>query len=151
MKHYFALFILFVLTTVACSDDNNGVNIDERNEAEILDYLIQNDLEAQKSNSGLYYIVNQLGEGEHPKYTSDVKVSYKGYFTNGDVFDENEEGITFNLQQVITGWTEGITYFKEGGSGTLLVPSKLGYGTKGRPGIPGGAVLIFDIELIDLK
>lgn len=52
------------------------------------------------------------------------------------------------MQGVIKGWTEGITYFKEGGEGILLIPSKLGYGSKDRSGIPGGSVLIFDIKLI---
>lgn len=150
MKHFFALLFLTIILSTSCSEDD-GINVDERNETEILNYLETHNLEAQKSDSGLYYIVNQQGEGEYPKHTSDVKVSYKGYFTNGEVFDENAQGITFNLQQVITGWTEGITYFKKGGSGTLLIPSKLGYGKNGRSGIPGGSVLIFDIELLEIE
>ena len=55
-----------------------------------------------------------------------------------------------NLQQVIKGWTVGISYFKEGGSGLLFVPSHLAYGSDGYRGIPGGSVLIFEIELIDV-
>lgn len=68
-------------------------------------------------------------EGVQPITTDQVRVAHKGYFTNGNVFDQSpSEGISFNLQQVINGWTEGITYFKEGGSGMLFVPSHLGYG-----------------------
>jgi FKBP-type peptidyl-prolyl cis-trans isomerase FkpA len=52
------------------------------------------------------------------------------------------------LNQVILGWREGITYFKEGGEGILLIPSDLGYGDSGSGSIPGGAVLVFDINLI---
>tara|TARA_R110001583_G_scaffold25760_6_gene93094 strand:- start:7344 stop:7514 length:171 start_codon:yes stop_codon:yes gene_type:complete len=55
------------------------------------------------------------------------------------------------LKGVISGWTEGITYFKEGGKGTLWVPAHLGYGNYDTRGIPGGSVLIFDIHLISVK
>ena len=79
-----------------------------------------------------------------------MKVAYKGYFTNCEVFDESTSGITFNLQQVIEGWTLGIPYFKEGGSGKLLLPSALAYGKKGTSGIPENSVLIFDIDLIEV-
>ena len=58
---------------------------------------------------------------------------------------------TFGLNQVIKGWTEGIPYFKEGGNGILLVPAHLGYGSGGRPGISGGAVLIFEVKLIKVN
>ena len=61
-------------------------------------------------------------------------------------------GIPFSLQTtLLAGWTEGITYFKEGGSGILLIPSSLGYGNNGRSSIPGGAVLVFDIALISVN
>ncbi|MBT6081463.1 MAG: peptidylprolyl isomerase, partial [Polaribacter sp.] len=72
-----------------------------------------------------------------------------GYFLDGNVFDQsNAAGISFGLNQVIKGWTEGITYFREGGEGILLVPYNLGYGENGRGSIPGGAVLVFDVKLI---
>jgi FKBP-type peptidyl-prolyl cis-trans isomerase FkpA len=70
---------------------------------------------------------------------------------NGEVFDSSTSGISFNLQQVIKGWTEGITYFKEGGTGILLVPAHLGYGNNDYRGIPGGSVLIFEVELISVN
>jgi FKBP-type peptidyl-prolyl cis-trans isomerase len=54
------------------------------------------------------------------------------------------------LQNVILGWTEGIPYFKEGGSGKLLIPSALAYGPNGTTGIPPNSVLIFEIELIEV-
>lgn len=76
-------------------------------------------------------------------------MAYKGYFTNGKVFDKSEDsGISFGLQQVIKGWTEGIPFFKEGGSGLLLIPAHLGYGSNDRGPIPGGSVLIFEVKLI---
>jgi FKBP-type peptidyl-prolyl cis-trans isomerase FkpA len=116
----------------------------------ILQYISDNSLLATKASSGLYYVIDEQGTGASCHSSSDVKVAYKGYFTNGEVFDESASGITFNLQQVIEGWTLGIPYFKEGGSGKLLLPSALAYGKKGTSGIPENSVLIFDIELIEV-
>lgn len=128
------------------------VDIATKNDQEIQDYLTKNNLKAEKTASGLYYIINEAGAGAQPKPESEVTVAYKGYFTNGTVFDQSgPEGISFGLQQVIKGWTEGITYFKKGGSGVLLIPSTIGYGDMAQGPIPGGSVLIFDIKLIDVK
>lgn len=123
-----------------------------KNEKEITNYIAKHELVAQKSESGLYYVIEEEGTGVQPTASSSVTVAYKGYFTNGNVFDQSHSsGISFNLNEVIKGWTEGITYFKEGGKGKLLVPSHLGYGPYDRGNIPGGAVLIFDVELIKVN
>jgi len=120
-------------------------------EDEILQYLDTHELEAQRSESGLYYIINTQGEGLNPTNTSNVTVAYKGYFTDETVFDESgSEGVSFNLGGVIEGWKEGITYFNEGGEGLLLVPPHLAYGYTDRPGIPAGSVLIFEVKLISI-
>ena len=151
MKKY--SIVLLVLTLLsACNRNDDTVDYTVKNEEEIVAYVAANNLDAQKSSSGLYYVIDELGDGEQPVETSNVTVAYKGYFTDGGTFDESDaDGISFGLQQVIKGWTEGITYFKEGGSGVLLIPSALGYGSDGRPGIPGGAVLLFDINLISVN
>ncbi|MCR9171225.1 MAG: FKBP-type peptidyl-prolyl cis-trans isomerase [bacterium] len=117
----------------------------------IQDYLIENGLVAQKDPSGLYYIIEQQGTGPECNSNSDVRVAYTGYFLDGEIFDgSSAQGITFNLGGVIDGWRIGIPYFKEGGSGKLLIPSALGYGPSGGGSIPPNAVLIFDIELIEV-
>jgi len=146
------LALLFIFFISCGDDDNQSVDYVSLNDQEIQDYLAENDLQAEKSASGLYYIIDSEGTGVQPTATDQVRVAYKGYFTNGEVFDQSaSEGISFNLQQVIGGWTEGITYFKEGGSGLLLVPSRLGYGSNDYSGIPGGSVLIFEIDLIEVN
>ena len=137
---------------ISCSDDDKPLDYISLNDREIQDYLEENNLQAEKSPSGLYYIINNEGTGEQPTSTDQVRVVYKGYFLNGNVFDQStSEGISINLQKVIRGWTEGITYFKEGGSGMLLVPSHLGYGPEDYGSIPGGSVLIFEIDLIEVN
>ncbi|MGC1516851.1 MAG: FKBP-type peptidyl-prolyl cis-trans isomerase [Maribacter sp.] len=81
-----------------------------------------------------------------PTASSNVNVACSEYFTDGSVFDQNLEGTSFNINQVIPGWTEKIPYFNEGGSGIRLVSSRLADGNSGRGSIPGEAVLIFEIE-----
>lgn len=145
-------FAFFLLLFVSCGSDDETLDYKSLNEKEIQDYLLANDLEAEKTATGLYYIVEDQGTGSQPAANSNVRVAYKGYFTNGTVFDQSSpEGVRFNLQQVIKGWTEGITYFKEGGSGLLLVPSHLGYGPANYRSIPGGSVLIFEIKLLEVN
>lgn len=157
MKHL--LFALLALTLfVSCSKEKDKekevvpVDYVAKNDKEITDYIAKNKLVAQKSDSGLYYVITDPGTGTQPTATSNVTVYYKGYFTNGTTFDQSTPaGISFGLNQVIKGWTEGIPYFKTGGSGILLVPSHLGYGNNAMGPIPGGSVLIFDVKLISVN
>jgi FKBP-type peptidyl-prolyl cis-trans isomerase len=150
MKQVALLF--FALILFSCQDDDSTIDYDSQNETEILNYISTNNLTAEKTASGLYYIIDNPGQGERPSANSTVRVSYKGYFTDGAIFDQsNASGISFGLQQVIQGWTEGIQLYKEGGSGKLLIPSRLGYGPKDNRSIPGGSVLIFDITLLEVQ
>jgi FKBP-type peptidyl-prolyl cis-trans isomerase FkpA len=150
MKKYLYLFTL-VLLFISCSDKTN-TSFEPETEQDIIQYIEDNNLNATRSNSGLYYVINNEGSGTRPTSASNVTVDYKGYFLDGVVFDEsNSNGISFRLNEVIQGWTEGITYFKEGGNGILLVPYNLGYGESGRGSIPGGSVLIFDIRLLSVN
>ena len=144
------LIALVLITSLAsCSKDKDFT---EENEKEIIKYLEDNNLDATRSESGLYYIITKPGTGLRPNVSSTVTVAYTGYFTDGKVFDKSSDaGISFPLQNVIRGWTEGITYFKKGGEGMLLIPSSLGYGSSDKDKIPGGSVLIFNIKLIGIK
>jgi FKBP-type peptidyl-prolyl cis-trans isomerase len=122
------------------------------NKSEILQYVSDNDLQAVQTDSGLFYIIDEQGDGDFPLETSTVTVAYKGSFTNGDVFDESDEnGITTQLNNFIPGWIEGLQYFKEGGKGKLLIPSSLAYGRFGSQNIPGGSVLVFEVNLVSVN
>lgn len=126
--------------------------IAEKNEADIVAYLDTNKINATRSDSGLYYLIDEPGTGEQPTGTSNVTASYKGYYLSGYIFDESgTSGVAFGLDEVIKGWTEGITYFKEGGKGKLFIPAALAYGSYNYSTIPGGSVLIFDINLISVN
>ncbi|MDN3666404.1 FKBP-type peptidyl-prolyl cis-trans isomerase [Algibacter miyuki] len=128
------------------------MNYKTENDQQIVQYLEDNDLTAEKSDSGLYYIIEEEGTGDQPTQTDNVTVAYEGYYTDEESFDSSDaSGVSFDLNQVIAGWTEGITYFKEGGSGKLLIPAHLAYGNYYYNGIPAGSVLIFDIDLISVN
>lgn len=153
MKYILTSLLAFTLF-ISCNSNDEPKKTDYtvENEKEIVDYIAKNKLTAQRTDSGLYYVINEPGDGAQPTASSNVTVAYKGYYSNGNIFDQSKEaGISFGLNQVIKGWTEGIPYFKVGGSGILLVPSHLGYGPFDYNGIPGGSVLIFDVKLISVN
>jgi len=151
MKYILHFIVLVLLTSCNLNDDDNNKNFTAENEAEILAYIEANNLDAKKTASGLYIVTKNIGTGKQPTRANNVTVAYRGYFTNNRTFDESANGVSFNLSQVIAGWQEGITNFKEGGSGILLIPSRLAYGNAGTRGIPGGSVILFDINLISVN
>lgn len=149
MKFLFALLALTMLTA-SCKKKKEEDQA-KKDEETIQKYITDHSLNATATGSGLYYIIDNQGTGASCNSNSNVKVSYQGYYTNGEVFDQSSTaGISFNLQNVIKGWTEGIPYFKEGGQGKLLIPSALGYGANGNGSIPGNTVLVFDVKLIQV-
>ena len=108
---------------------------------------------AVKTDSGLVYREVKVGTGASPKATDTVKVHYRGTLVNGTEFDSSykrNEPAQFPLNGVIKCWTEGVQRMKVGGKSVLVCPSDLAYGDQGRPSIPGGATLVFDIELLDI-
>lgn len=108
------------------------------------------------TSSGLQYLVLQDGSGtQHPSATDQVKVHYEGKLLDGTVFDSSVkrgEPISFGLNQVIKGWTEGVQLMVVGEKARFLIPAELAYGDKGAGGdIPGGSTLIFDVELLGIN
>ena len=98
--------------------------------------------------NGLYYVPTLVGTGAYPTINSTVTVNYKGYLTDGTLFDQSTRPVTFALSGVIAGWQEGIPLMQTGGKATLLIPSALGYGGQATGGIPANSVLIFEVELV---
>ncbi len=109
----------------------------------------------QSTASGLQYKVLEKGTGStHPTATDRVKVHYHGTLIDGSVFDssvERGEPISFGLNQVIPGWTEGLQLMVEGEKTRLFIPSTLGYGNRAAGKIKPGSTLIFDVELIGIN
>ena len=146
------LLIAFVFAFCSCKKTLTTSEQASADEKIITKYISDNKLSATATGSGLYYIITTQGTGVNPTLSSNVTVNYKGYLTDGSVFDQSAAaGATFGLSQVIKGWQEGIPYFKKGGKGKLLIPSALGYGTTQQGSIPANSVLIFDIELLNVQ
>ena len=105
--------------------------------------------------SGLQYKVLTQGDGtEHPSASSKVKVHYHGTLLDGSVFDSSVDRgapISFGLNQVIKGWTEGVQLMVVGEKTRFYIPSNLGYGNKPAGKIGPGALIVFDVELLAIN
>jgi FKBP-type peptidyl-prolyl cis-trans isomerase FklB len=104
---------------------------------------------------GIQYKVIKSGKGAQPAPRDCATVNYKGTFIDGKVFDQSKpkEPITFPVRGVIAGWTEALQMMHQGDEWQLFIPAGLAYGKTGTPGgpIPGGATLIFDVELLKVS
>jgi FKBP-type peptidyl-prolyl cis-trans isomerase FklB len=108
----------------------------------------------QTTDSGLQYEIIEEGEGEAPSAGDQVKVHYTGELISGEVFDssrERGEPVTFGLNQVIPGWTEGLQLMTEGSRAKLYIPADLAYGPGGNQRIGPNEALIFDVELLEIN
>jgi FKBP-type peptidyl-prolyl cis-trans isomerase FkpA len=110
---------------------------------------------AIRTPSGLVYRELTPGTGPSPKQFDTVSVNYRGTLTDGTEFDSSytrHEPIEFPLYQVIPCWTEGVQKMKVGGKSRLVCPASIAYGEQGSPPtIPGGATLVFEIELLNIR
>jgi FKBP-type peptidyl-prolyl cis-trans isomerase FkpA len=109
---------------------------------------------AERSTTGMIYIPISAGTGANPTADDSVRVHYHGTLRDGTVFDssvERGEPITFPLTGVIPCWTEGVQKIKVGGKAKLVCPSETAYGDGGQGPIPGGATLVFEVELIAIE
>ncbi|MFM7510464.1 MAG: FKBP-type peptidyl-prolyl cis-trans isomerase [Bacteroidota bacterium] len=106
------------------------------------------------TESGLQYEIINAGNGESPTAIDSVTCHYRGTFIDGRGFDnsyDRGQPITFSLNGVIKGWTEGLQLMKVGAKYKFYIPYQLGYGEYDYMSIPGGSALLFEVELIDLK
>ena len=105
------------------------------------------------TESGLQYKVLTEGKGKKPTTEDVVKVHYKGTLIDGKEFDSSykrNKPAEFPVRAVIPGWTEALQLMTVGSKYQLFIPSKLAYGERGNPSIPGNSVLLFDVELLDI-
>jgi len=131
-------------------------NQSETNLAAGASFLAENAVKASVSvtDSGLQIEMLTEGTGKKPSATDVVVVHYEGRLLDGTVFDSSiarGEPAEFALNQVIPGWTEGLQLIKAGGKARLTIPSDLAYGPGGVRSIPPNSVLVFEVELIEVK
>ena len=143
MKNIRNLFALMtVLFLVSCGGEVADLTVDE--------YILENNLETTELDKGVHISIDSEGNNRKPNINSTVVVNYKGFLTNGDVFDQrsNQE---FQLAGLIEGWRIGLKEIGEGGSCTLVIPPGAGYGSQARPSIPANSVLVFEMDLLEVK
>jgi FKBP-type peptidyl-prolyl cis-trans isomerase FkpA len=123
----------------------------------IEEHLSSNNIEAQKTESGLFYVIEEEGSGEQVQAGDSVTVHYRGQLLDGTPFDasyDRNEPFTFVVGrgQVIRGWDEGLQLLKKGGKATLYIPSSMAYGPRQMgPVIAPNSILKFEVEVLDIK
>ncbi len=155
------IFFSLIFSLISCTED---VSIVTRTKQEQLDldltriegYLNENNLIGFSStDNGLHYKLIEEGNSKYPANGDTVSVEYIGELLNGSEFDRSNTDQPFEfvlgLGQVIEGWELGIPKIDEGGSGILIIPSGLGYGSVANSSIPQNSVLIFRINLIEIR
>jgi len=145
--------IYFDVEVLGISDSPPPPPVRKDYSPEIEAYAAEKGWDAKPTGSGLYVVTENAGGDEKPAVSQQVTIFYKGYLMDGTVFDgTGETPATFGLGQLIPGWQEGIPYFGKGGKGKLIIPPYLGYGERGSPPkIPGNAIIVFDIEVVDFS
>lgn len=133
------------------------------------DYLAKNNIDAQKTESGVYYQILEEGTGPQPEVGDSVSVNYTGYTLEGVYFDSSDKTVAeehdmvtpgreygpikfvLGKSRIIQGWHEGLAVLHEGAKAKLFIPSSLAYGPNGNgEKIKPNAVLAFDVELVDV-
>lgn len=140
-------------TTESIFDESEQLAIDRQL---ILDYLDQNNINAVEiGETGIFYAVTQSGSGPTAEFASSVFTHYRGYLLDGTEFDSSAERGVFDFVvgagAVIQGWEIAFQELNRGTSATLFIPSKYGYGTSRQGTIPANSVLIFDVDVVDIR
>lgn len=143
MKKYGFMLLASVLMAGSCKQDDK----DQTPPITLDQYIAANKISATADNRGFYYTIQAPGTGVKPTVSSNVTVNYTGKLTNGNTFDSGK-GVSFGLNQLITGWQYGIPLIAPGGSITLYLPPGLAYGSRATGDIPANSVLIFTIDLV---
>jgi len=160
MKNLSILSLIILFAFSSCKQKVEPINFPANSQQAkdnklILEYIANKNLtNVKKTDSGIYYVMEKEGEGEHPTPASKVKAHYHGELLDGTKFDssyDRNQPLEFNLGQVVRGWGISIPLLKKGGKGKFLIPSDLAYGANGAGKIPPNSVLMFDIELVDFQ
>ena len=148
------LLLATSLALISCTSKTEPAAFNFADQKTYLDKAAQ-EPGAVRTDSGLVYRELRPGTGASPLSTDTVTVHYRGTLTNGVEFDssyKNNEPAEFPLNRVVQCWREGVKKMKVGGKSQLVCPASIGYGERGSPPeIPGGATLIFEVELLSIK
>lgn len=147
MKLILPLLLLFIGFSCSTYSESEKDDFDKKIEA----HIKKNKLDLKRSNSGLYFKITKEGEGRLVKFTDKVSFTYKGSFLNGKVFDYQEKPVEFDVKALIGAWREIMLELKKGGEAYLIAPPQLGYGDNKLDDIPQNSILVYELQLVDVK
>jgi FKBP-type peptidyl-prolyl cis-trans isomerase FkpA len=155
-KHfYYFLFIIIIGLVPACtSSDPCAANTKVAPDAEqqtLAAYISSSGVSAIKNANGFYYTIVNAGDANaKPSTCSTIVINYTGLLIDGTVFEVNNN-TTFNLGSLIAGWQQAIPLIGKGGTIKMYLPPSLAYGSEAQAGIPANSILIFEVELLNVK
>ena len=158
MKKYGFAWLVWSLLVVGCQPADKApctltivtTKAPQAESSTLKQYIEANHILATADARGFYYTIQSAGSGPKPTACSNVTVNYAGTLTNGKTFD-SATGISFDLNQLIVGWQEGIPLLAPGGSITLYLPPSLAYGSQAQNDIPANSILVFKIDLVQVN
>ena len=146
-KVVFTLLTLLVLAGCRTYSDDDKQNFDKQ----IKEYLKSKNIVCKRSDSGLYYKIIEQGSGNSIRFQDIVTFKYEGRLINGEMFDNQKEPIELKVGDLIGAWKEIMLELKPGAKAFLVAPPQLGYGDHKLDDIPQNSILIYEIEITDVK
>jgi FKBP-type peptidyl-prolyl cis-trans isomerase FkpA len=140
-----------------CGYTNDTAVASAADEQALVNYIDSAHISAIKDWRGFYYSILASGSGDTAKPCSQITVSYKGWISNGQLFDQQTNAVFTSLGSLIDGWREGMPLIEKGGEIMLYIPPSLGYGSKdltdgsGNTVVPANSIIIFQITLINVQ
>ncbi len=150
---FFAIVAAFGAVVSSCKKGEDLEALRAEEVRKLKEFLAKNDIPDEPKPSGLYYIETLEGDGDTIRVGDRVQIWYTGMYIDSTVFDATDNYNPFEFivgsSDVITGMSEGLTYMKQGGKATLIIPSELAYGATNNYslGVPRFSTLVFDIEV----
>ncbi len=143
------LCLLLILILGACStySDEDLKGFDKT----IREWIRQQNIQYKSTDSGLYYYFENKGQGQKIKYTDSVTVQFKGTLLDSTIFEIEKAPVTFAVNEVIIAWKEVLLMSKRNAKIKIIVPPQLGYGNHKLDKIPQNSILLYEIEIIDIK
>lgn len=143
------LCLLLILILGACStySDEDLKGFDKT----IREWIRQQNIQYKSTDSGLYYYFESKGQGQKIKYTDSVTVQFKGTLLDSTIFEIEKVPLTFAVNEVIIAWKEVLLMSKRNAKIKIIVPPQLGYGNHKLDKIPQNSILLYEIEIIDIK
>lgn len=158
MKKVLFFILIFTLFLQSCKKNESKCDYDQcANKApasEIADlqaYISTNSITATQHCSGVFYNIETIGTGKSPNPCSNISFKYKGYLTNGTVFDQQTTPVDYSLGGLVPAWRNVLPLIKAGGRMVIYVPPSLGYGSQDYGSIPGNSILIFEVDLVAVQ